>query len=522
VPLRLPSLLLAAAAALPLAAQRPPGPDPAKAFFARHDVVAVHVQLAPGSREKLREKPREYAPATLRLGDVEFQGAGVKLKGAAGSFRPIDERPGFTVHLGKFGGTQRFHGLLRFHLNNGAQDETRLCEWIGHDVFTAAGHPAPRVAHARVRLDDQDHGLYVLREAFDRQFLERVFGTTSGNLYDGGFCQDVDAPLEKDSGDGPDDRSDLQALHDACAGVDRDRQAALAAVLDVDAFLDFIAIERMLGHWDGYSVNRNNFRLWIPTGGAARFLPHGMDQLFGDADATVLDHPPAIAASALMQQPALRKRFRERLRALLPLFAPTRLAPRLEKVAARLRQELRDDAAADRAYADAVRGLLAGIAARHESLRKQVRAPEPKPLSLAAGKTLALKTWNPSAETADVELARKGFQGMPSLLVRSVGKGDAERHGVWRTHLLLAQGRYALRAIARCEDVAAGEHGGMFLQVGDATSERVAGDRNWGTLRCEFAVAEFQRTVEFTLHLHTVAGAAWFRADSLLLERLPD
>lgn len=514
---------LAALAPTSTPAQTADAADPARAFFARHDVVHVRIRLAPGSREGLRQNPREYATAALRIGDTDFPDIAVKLKGAAGSFREIDDRPGFTVNLGKHGGDARFHGLRRFHLNNSVQDDTWLCEWIGHDVYAAAGLPAPRVSHARVWLDDRYLGLYVLREAYDRQFLLRAFGSTAGNLYDGGFCQDIDSALEKDSGDGPDDHSDLRRLHDACAGVDRDREQELAACIDLPRFLDFLALERLLGHWDGYSITRNNYRLWLPTTGGAVFLPHGMDQLFGDPEASVLDHPPAIVASAVLQQPALRQRFRERLKALLPLLAPNRLVPRVQKVASRLQAALRADPDAARAHADAVRGLCERIAARHAFLSKEVKAPEPRPVALAVGRILPLKVWHPAAETDAVDLARKSFQGQPALMVRCASRGTGERHGVFRAHLLLSEGRYALRAVARCENVRTGTAGGgAFLQVDDASSERLVGDCAWQLLRCEFTVHEYQRTVEFTCQLRALAGTTWFRIDSLALERLPD
>ncbi|MBL8755922.1 MAG: CotH kinase family protein [Planctomycetes bacterium] len=524
--------LLAALCLPPLTAQKAPTPerDPAREFFARGEVVHVRLRLRPEERQKLRDKPREYAAADLRIDDAVFPNVGVKLKGAAGSFRAIDERPGFTVHLGKFDGAERFHGLARFHLNNGAQDDSRLCEWLGHEVFTAAGHPAPRVAHARVWLDDQDQGLYVLRESFDKQFLVRVFGSDAGNLYDGGFCQDVDTDLEKDSGKGPDDHADLHTLRDLCSGVDRERGDALAAAIDVPTFVDFVALESMLGHWDGYSRNMNNFRLWLPTGGKAVFLPHGMDQLLGDTDYSVLDHPPAIVASAVLQVPAFRKRYRDRLKALLPHVQPARLVPKLEAMAAKLQKELRtvgDDAV--QAHAEAVRSLVDRVRARADNLDKQSKAPEPKPLQLAVGKAMALKNWNTAAETGGVELAKKGFQGVSALHVQCQPGEDGERVAAWRTHVLLGKGRYQLRGTARCDklvptpkDGDGNEHGGVRLRVDGAISERLTGDRNWTALVCDFEVGEFQRNVELACELKALGGQGWFRFDSLSLVRLPD
>lgn len=515
----LTTALLPAQTAAP-ADVRTADPDPAQAFFTALPVLRIAITLDEAARDALRQRPREYASATLRIdGDPAFTPVGVKLKGAAGSFRNLDDRPGFTVHLQRFGQDHTLHGLRRFHLNNGAQDASRLAEWLGHLLFTRAGRPAPRVTHARVSLDGKDLGLYVLREAFDAQFLRRI-GAEHGNLYDGGFCQDIDRDLEKDAGDGADDHQDLRRLREICALPPAERTAALAAILDVDAFLDFCALEAMLGHWDGYSQNRNNFRLWCATApGQTMFFPHGMDQLFGDADASILRHPPALLASALLQDQGLRKRYRDRLRALLPLFQPPKVLPGLQQQAARLRRALDDDPDAARALEDAVRDLQGRVQARYRSLQAQVRAPEPQPLQFPGSRALALKGWQPAAETDHLQLDRKDFQGVGTLLFRCLEGSADPRVGSWRMSVLLGKGRYRLLATARCEGVG-GE--GARLVVDDAHSESLTGDMSWQALVCDFEVGEFQRDVELRLELRATAGRAWFRLDSLRLQRLPD
>lgn len=513
--------------------------DPARSFFAGSPVVRVQITLDDAARKSLKGKPREYARATLQLDGETFAEVGVKLKGAAGSFQELHERPGFTVNLGKFGGKgkddkndkdARFHGLGRFHLNNGAQDGSRLCEWIGHDVFTAAKLPAPRVAHAIVRLDDRLLGLYVFRESFDKQFLLRNFGDAHGNLYDGGFCQDLDAELQKDSGDGPDDRSDLQALCELCRGVDQTRAAKLQTAIDVPGFVDFIALEAMLGHWDGYSQKANNFRVWLPTNRPSVFLPHGMDQLFGDSEASILEHTPSLAASAVLQQPAFRKRYRERLKTLLPLFAPTRLTPRVQAVADGIQRALKPvDADLAREHDEAVRDLLGRIDARYRSLQEQVKAPEPKPLPLAKGKPFVLRTWHPAAEQDGLELDKKGAGGTPSLQIQVKRRSEEAQRGYWHTRVLLGPGRYELRGMVRClgvqpppKDQDGNEQGGVFLRVDGEPSQRLRGDAAWQSLVRAFEVGEFQRSVELACELHAIAGQAWFRVDSLQLVRVGD
>src|SRR3712207_8219545 len=46
---------------------------------------------------------------------------------SAGSFQGPDGKPGLTVSFSKFKGAERFHGMSKFHLNNGVdRKSTRL------------------------------------------------------------------------------------------------------------------------------------------------------------------------------------------------------------------------------------------------------------------------------------------------------------------------------------------------------------------------------------------------------------
>ncbi len=266
--------------------------------------------------------------------------AQLKLKGAAGSFRGLDDRPALTLNMGppndakpdakkvaqkdakidsKKGaksGESRFHGLDKFHLNNSVQDESYLAELICSQLCREAGCPAARVTHARVWLNGRDLGFYVLKEGLDEHFLARNFPGSQGrgNLYDGGFLQDIDAALERDEGEGPDDKADLKALVAACReGDPAKRWRLIAERLDVDAFLNLTALELMMSHWDGYVQNRNNYRVYFrPDDKRALFLPHGMDQMFGDPGYSVFHVPGALVASAVLQNPDWKIKYRQR------------------------------------------------------------------------------------------------------------------------------------------------------------------------------------------------------------------
>lgn len=246
--------------------------------------------------------------------------------------------------MDKFVPDQLLHGLDKLHLNNAVQDGTYLNELLCSELFRRAGVPAPQVTHARLKLNDRAWASMCSRPVSTRLFLKRYFSKAKGNLYDGGFCQEIDGELDRDEGKGPDDRSDLKALADACRVPDEaERVKAIEARLNVDAFITFMAMEAMTEHWDGYCMNRNNYRLYFDPedGNRAHFLPHGMDQMFGDPGASVLGEPQALVASVVMRQPEWRAKYRAKIRELLPLFQPPAVTRSSAATYARVRPGLR-------------------------------------------------------------------------------------------------------------------------------------------------------------------------------------
>lgn len=249
-------------------------------------VPQVEISLSAEALQSLRTQPREYVKVTLREGTNVFANVGLKLKGSRGSFRPVDDRPALTLNVDKFQKGQTFHGLDKLHLNNSVQDPTLMDEMICSELFRLAGVPTARATLAHVKFNARELGFYVLKEGYNNRFLKRNYKDASGNLYDGGFLMDVDEALKKDAGTGANDWSDLVKLADAANEPDlAKRKERLEGILDVDKFMTFSALEMLTCDWDGYVQNRNNYRLYHdPSTGKFVFIPHGLDQMFGDVN----------------------------------------------------------------------------------------------------------------------------------------------------------------------------------------------------------------------------------------------
>lgn len=508
---------------------KPAAKDDSDKLFDGGEIPRLRIEITPNNLDKLRNEPRTYVRAVLvETGGEKLQGVGVKLKGAAGSFQGVDDKPAFTINSDKFAKDQSFRGLKKWHLNNSVQDETYLHELLCSELFRAAKVPATRVTHARVWLNDRDLGLYVLKEGFDRKFLKRHFPNPNGNLYDGGFVQDIDAALEKDSGDGPDDLSDLAALRAACDEKDPARRwQLLAERVDVDALLSFVAMELMTCHWDGYSLNVNNYRVYFdPTRGRAYFLPHGMDQMFGDPGATILDRPRGTVAAAVMNNTEWRTKYRERLREILPLFSPPdKLLARVNLHAGRLRPVLAAmDPELAKRHAELVNELKERLRARSANLREQVDQPDPQPLAFNDDGIAALPDWEPRSESEDAVVEQVELPGpRPTYSIQCGPSGHCVAS--WRRRVLLAAGRYRLEARAKTKGVAPikddekGLAAGLRIS-GDKRTNKLRGTSDWKSLTFDFTVLEDVREVELVVELRASRGTVWFEAESLQLRRM--
>src|SRR2546422_2125711 len=122
------------------------------ALFTNGAIVQLHLEIPQTAVESLKKEKRKFVRATVKDGEQAYRQVGIHLKGV-GSFRPIDDKPSFTLKFNEFSSGQRFHGLTKIMLNNSVQDPTYLNELLCGALFREAGVPTVRATHARVWLN---------------------------------------------------------------------------------------------------------------------------------------------------------------------------------------------------------------------------------------------------------------------------------------------------------------------------------------------------------------------------------
>ena len=228
------------------------------------------------------DHPYTYVEASILIDGVEFPQVGIRKKGFLGSQNST--RPSIKVKLNHVDKEGQIDGLTNLTFNNNQQDVSLISQFMGYGLFNAAGIPAPRCAYANVTVNGQDLGIYAHVERIHRPFLKREFGNDDGVLYEGtavDFYPGWLGSFEHKLGSDEVGRKKIQKLIDVLNNPNDNIESLIGELVDLESFYAFWAMEGLLGFWDGYSGNRNNFFIYLnPKTDKFHFIPWGADSMF--------------------------------------------------------------------------------------------------------------------------------------------------------------------------------------------------------------------------------------------------
>jgi len=324
--------------------------------------------------------PYTFFSAEVTVDGQTFSNVGVRKKGFFGSLSTT--RPSLKVKFDEFVGGQEIGSLDRLTLNNNLQDPAHVKQCLAYKVMAEAGVPAPRCnfAHLTVTVVEGGGGttvevdrIYTNVESIKDPFLRRNFGSDQddGRLYEGTLSDfwpgSYRNTIEPKTPEAAADTSEIDALTTALfdAGLsDAARLAAVQGLVDVDDFLTFWAAEGLVGHWDGYVDDQNNFWFYVdPADGLIRFIPWGTDDTWGQGNPLPGRTGDPVHCEAIVPRAALARRLYE--------IAGTNAAYRVE-----LQRQLDDvfDEAEVHAEIDRIEALITPVAGNLTSELAPIRA----------------------------------------------------------------------------------------------------------------------------------------------------
>jgi hypothetical protein len=336
--------------------------------FSRTGVHRVAFTVSQADWDVLGAADRPEVHAALQFDGAQFPDVALRLKGS-GSYQGMDGKPGFSIDLNQWVKGTRLEGFKAFRLNSPKSwDPTRTHEWLSYELARASGILAPRIGFAEVWVNGQPFGVYVLAEKHDdvliafRNPAQKDLGVllepadVFRDLGVGDLDVDGEARLLKayDEGPKPANPALLAAVlaTDALLAGEPSEDAAITLWTRVEraVFLDYLAWEAVVGHFDGYR-NLNNWRLFVDgTTRKVEWVASGADITWAEvanADDVFVEHqPPDVTPRALrfcLQVPSCRRGYAERVLAMADRVGTLGLAQRFRELSTLLDACIRSD-----------------------------------------------------------------------------------------------------------------------------------------------------------------------------------
>jgi len=214
-----------------------------------------------------------YTMASVSIDGELIDSIGIRQKGFASHFGSLGNKKSMKIDFNHFVGGKKYDGLKKININNGYGDPAIQRDKLCYNIMNKAGVSASRTSYARIYLNDQYWGLYLLVEQVDRTFLKDNFENSDGNLFknmsnselnwlglDSSSYQSI---FELKTDPNAEAWPNLVNLMDVINRSDDDEfKEEISQVFDVDLYLKVLAVDVATGNWDSYIEHGRNFYMY--------------------------------------------------------------------------------------------------------------------------------------------------------------------------------------------------------------------------------------------------------------------
>jgi spore coat protein CotH len=280
-------------------------------FFDLTAIQEIRLRFHTRDLAELRVRYNEnvFFPVMVQWRGIRVWNVGVRVRGLGS--RQLDKLP-LLLDFTRYATRQRFLGVSSIVLDNHWQDPASMRERVALTFFSRMGQPAPRVASARLYINDAYQGLYTAVEAVDAAFLARHFNDVVGRTNPGGFLYeyrqlgayygtylgDSLAPYKERFEARTRTKEADTTLYSPIRDLIREVNGPYDAVwrsrveqyLDLRQLVTYVAIENFLAEWDGVTGEwgMNNFYLYRPANSTRhRLIVWDPDLTFYDLAGTI-------------------------------------------------------------------------------------------------------------------------------------------------------------------------------------------------------------------------------------------
>lgn len=282
---------------------------------------------------------------------------------------------GFFSNWGAFGSNKKplkidfreykdhkYDGLKKINLANGFKDPSMLRDVMAYRLFREMGLKAPRTSYAKVYINNQYWGLYIVVEQVDSEFIEDNFKSTQdGNLYK---C--VDNTSLAYQGNNWTSYADEFELRTNTLSTDHSRfidfvekiantpanqfKDSLDEIFETSDYLAILACDILMHNWDSYYDHGRNFYLYLdPIKNKFNWIPWDYNLSFSEMNTDVIvDYSMSSSEQQLVKKMQANTEYRSlyfqhMCYILLSRFNLAELEAYIDAYAALIRSDLNDD-----------------------------------------------------------------------------------------------------------------------------------------------------------------------------------
>lgn len=157
-------------------------------LFSTDKVHTIDIQLSDADWQDLLDSAQkeEYIEASVVIDGEKVSGVGLRPKGNSSLSmiaKSESDRYSFKVEFDHYSSSISYYGLDKLVLNNMAQDNTYMKDYITYQMMNEMGADAPLSSFIWVTVNGEDWGLYLAAEGVEESFAQRVFGKNYGEIY---------------------------------------------------------------------------------------------------------------------------------------------------------------------------------------------------------------------------------------------------------------------------------------------------------------------------------------------------
>ena len=266
--------------------------------FLQNEVAKIYITMNPqdfitmvgDSTGSTYEFPAEFIYISSAFNDT-LDTVGIRLRGNTSL---ASAKKSFKIDFNAYNSGFKWLDLKSINLNGEHNDVSIMRSRTCQEMLRLAGLPAARTSYIELYINGEYKGIYLNVEHIDDQFIEARFtNDDTGNLYKAKWGADMTfqglsgtpyhSLYELKTNEALDDFSGLVHFMDVLNNSPNNEfPCAIQEVLDVELFLNSLALQILVGQWDGYTFNKNNYYLYQrPSDNKFVFIEYDLDNTFG-------------------------------------------------------------------------------------------------------------------------------------------------------------------------------------------------------------------------------------------------